>query len=73
MNIDNITNIKRIITNRRIVHVSILSCFIMLVTVKSYIFPDHNRYRFASESFPLNSSLFVALITQTYAKFYSSS
>ena len=56
-NINNITSINNIIINRKIVDMSIKSCFffLMLLAVKPFeIFRKSKKYGFISEFFALN-------------------
>ena len=54
VNIYNINDIKSIIINRNIIHVSLKPIFFKLATAKSEIFSKHNGYDFISEPFALN-------------------
>ena len=57
MDISNISSIKSLIINRKIVHTPIKPCFffmLILAEKSPEILPKHNKYFFISEFFALN-------------------
>ena len=56
MHIDNITSIRSLITNKRVVNTHILSCsfFILLAVTSPEIFHKHKGYFFILEYFAFN-------------------
>ena len=55
MNISKMAIINNIIIKQKITHLSIESCLLVLLVVKSFeIFPKHSEYDFILEAFDLN-------------------